>query len=38
MMEKHIAAYAELNVLSNFSFLEGGSHPEELIERVLSWL
>ena len=34
MMEKHIAAYAELNVLSNFSFLEGGSHPEELIERA----
>ena len=33
-MEKHIAAYAELNVLSNFSFLEGGSHPEELIERA----
>ncbi len=25
------AAYAELHALSNFSFLEGGSHPDELI-------
>ncbi|MBH66779.1 MAG: error-prone DNA polymerase [Rhodospirillaceae bacterium] len=27
--------YAELNVLSNFSFLEGGSHPEEIVERAV---
>ncbi|MCW0484617.1 error-prone DNA polymerase [Gaoshiqia sediminis] len=26
--------YAELQVTSNFSFLRGGSHPEELIERA----
>jgi error-prone DNA polymerase len=29
-------AYAELHCWSNFSFLEGASHPEELIERALS--
>ena len=34
MMKKYIAEYAELNALSNFSFLEGGSHPEELIEKA----
>ena len=39
MMKKYVAEYAELNALSNFSFLEGGSHPEELIEKVgVSWL
>jgi error-prone DNA polymerase len=27
-------AYAELHCLSNFSFLRGASHPEELIERA----
>jgi error-prone DNA polymerase len=27
-------AYAELHCRSNFSFLDGGSHPEELIERA----
>ena len=27
-------AYAELDVLSNFSFLEGGSHPGELVEQA----
>ncbi|WP_038054434.1 error-prone DNA polymerase [Thioalkalivibrio sp. ALJ1] len=27
-------AYAELTALSNFSFLRGASHPEELIERA----
>jgi error-prone DNA polymerase len=27
-------AYAELHAWSNFSFLQGGSHPEELIERA----
>ena len=31
--------YAELHAWSNFSFLQGGSHPEELIERAaeLGW-
>jgi error-prone DNA polymerase len=28
------AAYAELDAMSNFSFLEGGSHPQELIEQA----
>ncbi|HEY1977311.1 MAG TPA: error-prone DNA polymerase [Candidatus Baltobacteraceae bacterium] len=27
-------AYAELHCWSNFSFLEGGSHPEELVDRA----
>ena len=27
-------AYAELHCASNFSFLKGASHPEELIERA----
>ena len=27
-------AYAELHCLSNFSFLRGASHPDELIERA----
>jgi len=27
-------AYAELHALSNFSFLRGASHPEELVERA----
>lgn len=26
--------YAELQVTSNFTFLRGGSHPEELVERA----
>jgi error-prone DNA polymerase len=26
--------YAELDSISNFSFLRGASHPEELIERA----
>ena len=26
--------YAELNITSNFSFLRGGSHPEELVEQA----
>ncbi len=29
-----IPAYAELHCLSNFSFLRGASHPEELVERA----
>ncbi len=28
--------YAELHCLSNFSFLRGASHPEELVERAFS--
>src|ERR1700738_2485181 len=28
--------YAELHCWSNFSFLEGSSHPEELVERGLA--
>ena len=28
--------YTELSVISNFSFLEGGSHPEELVETAIS--
>ena len=28
-------AYAELVVTTNFSFLRGGSHPEELVERAI---
>jgi error-prone DNA polymerase len=28
------AAYAELDAMSNFSFLEGGSHPQELVEQA----
>jgi error-prone DNA polymerase len=28
------SAYAELHCLSNFSFLRGASHPEELVERA----
>jgi error-prone DNA polymerase len=29
-------AYTELHCLSNFSFLRGASHPEELVERALA--
>ncbi|WP_163378935.1 error-prone DNA polymerase [Cyclobacterium sp. SYSU L10401] len=28
-------AYSELQVTSNFSFLRGGSHPEELVQRAI---
>jgi error-prone DNA polymerase len=28
------SGYAELHAWSNFSFLQGGSHPEELVERA----
>ncbi len=31
-----LPAYAELHCLSNFSFLRGASHPEELVERAVS--
>ncbi|HQL55835.1 MAG TPA: PHP domain-containing protein, partial [Phycisphaerae bacterium] len=30
----HQAAYAELHCLSNFSFLRGASHAEELVARA----
>ncbi len=29
-----LPAYAELHCLSNFSFLRGASHPEELVARA----
>ena len=29
-----MSAYAELQITSNFSFLRGGSHPEELVLRA----
>jgi error-prone DNA polymerase len=29
-----LPAYAELLAISNYSFLQGGSHPEELVERA----
>ena len=31
---KPLPAYAELHCISNFSFLRGASHPEELVERA----
>jgi len=31
-----LASYAELHCLTNFSFLRGASHPEELVERALA--
>jgi len=31
-----LTPYAELHCLSNFSFLRGASHPEELVERALA--
>ncbi len=31
-----LPAYAELHCLSNFSFLRGASHPEELVERAVT--
>jgi error-prone DNA polymerase len=33
-MPRSHAGYAELHALSNFSFLRGASHPEELIDRA----
>ncbi len=32
--EQHLAAYAELHCISNFSFLRGASHPEELVSQA----
>ncbi len=34
MPSSSLPAYAELRCLSNFSFLRGASHPEELVERA----
>jgi error-prone DNA polymerase len=34
MNSPHLADYAELDCLSNFSFLTGASHPEELVQRA----
>ncbi|MBV8345044.1 MAG: error-prone DNA polymerase [Candidatus Eremiobacteraeota bacterium] len=34
MPQPEIKGYAELHAWSNFSFLQGGSHPEELVERA----
>ena len=31
-----VTAYAELHVLSNFTFLRGASHPEELVETAVA--
>src|SRR5690554_5403234 len=31
-----LSAYAELDCISNFSFLTGASHPEELVQRAAS--
>ena len=33
-MFSSLPGYAELHCLSNFSFLRGASHPEELVERA----
>ncbi|MEY2875488.1 MAG: hypothetical protein RLZZ373_2859, partial [Pseudomonadota bacterium] len=33
-MNPTLPAYAELHCLSNFSFLRGASHPEELVARA----
>ncbi|MDQ2865311.1 MAG: DNA polymerase III subunit alpha [Candidatus Eremiobacteraeota bacterium] len=33
-MARPVSGYAELHCRSNFSFLDGASHPEELIERA----
>jgi error-prone DNA polymerase len=32
--EKHMMQYTELQVTTNFSFLKGGSHPEEMVEQA----
>jgi error-prone DNA polymerase len=34
VMTTHGPRYAELHCTSNFSFLQGGSHPEELVQRA----
>ena len=34
MLDDDGPRYAELHCTSNFSFLQGGSHPEELVQRA----
>ena len=34
VLPPHLPAYAELHCVSNFSFLRGASHPEELVARA----
>src|SRR3569833_1508139 len=31
----NVMSYSELQVTSNFSFLRGGSHPEELVQEAM---
>ncbi|NDA56233.1 MAG: PHP domain-containing protein, partial [Betaproteobacteria bacterium] len=33
-LSAQLPAYAELMAVSNYSFLRGGSHPEELVDRA----
>ena len=33
--ERHAAKYAELHTHSNYSFLDGASHPEDLVDRAV---
>ena len=33
-LEKKLAGYAELNCLTNYSFLQAASHPDELVQRA----
>ena len=33
-----MTAYAELQVTSNFSFLRGASHPDELVARAAAYI
>jgi len=34
LLPPHLPGYAELHCVSNFSFLRGASHPQELVERA----
>src|SRR5690348_7605941 len=36
-MKDRIMSYSEMQVTTNFSFLRGASHPEELVETALSY-
>ena len=36
MTEQNLPAYAELQCISNFTFLRGASHPEELVTQAHS--
>jgi len=35
VVSREFLGYAELHCLSNFTFLRGASHPEELVERAV---